>query len=70
MERMTKEEAEEIKNSTYWSFILKELEYRIQLEISKLRACKKQEVLDIINTNINMLEDIKRLPQDVIERET
>lgn len=67
---MTAGEADEIKNSSFWGFITKELNYRIGLKTAELRRCKDQDKLDKLNAVIDTLEDISKLPEHVIERES
>ncbi len=65
---MELEKARELKHSTLWLEVEKELNEKIAVEIQKLRSCEKDE-LERLQTRIELLEEIKRLPQDVIDRE-
>ena len=70
MDGMTGSEAEEVKNSTYWEFVKKELKYRLSLKTQELRGCGEQRILDRINSAIDTLEGVINLPEDVIDRES
>jgi len=61
------ETAKEIKHSRLWDEICKELDMLIRNEEGKLRACGEDQ-LKKIQLKINFLEEMKRLPQDVIDR--
>jgi hypothetical protein len=65
---MNIETAKEIHVSLLWEEICKELDERINKLVVSLRKCTP-ETLSIIQAKIATLEEIKRLPQDVIERE-
>ena len=65
---MDRERAAEIRNSPHWNYIVEELEYRIMLRLNLLRTCT-EEGLSILQHEIEVLEEIKRLPDDVADRE-
>ena len=64
-EGMTTEEAEMV--TSYWPFVQRELELRIQAVYNAFRTCPKDE-LPRLQERIAVLEEIKRLPNDVLER--
>lgn len=66
--KMNLEQAQEVRNSSLWKYISDELDYRILSKTSELMTCsltKIESLRDIIKT----LEEIKRLPDDVVDRE-
>ena len=65
---MTAEDAKEIKASRLWDLIVAELKSRVDTEFSKFRTCS-QEDLRFIQTRVQILEEIKNLPDAVIGRE-
>ena len=65
---MTLEQAQELRNSAYWSWVGKEIDYRIASLLNMLKACNKDE-LPAYQEKIRMLEELKRLPDDVVDRE-
>jgi len=62
-------QAQEIRNSTGWKHVCIELDYRINALLNELRKCKAEEVYGIQN-HIAHLEELKKLPDDVVDRET
>ena len=62
------EHAKELKSSLMWASIVEELDKRIHFESQKLRTCKLEDLL-LIQANIGIWESLKRLPDDVIDRE-
>ena len=67
--RMTKEMAERIKHSPEWEALAKEIDYRIELLLNRMKTCQTSE-LPIWQAHIQMWERIRKLPQDVIDRES
>ena len=65
---MNIEKAKEIHSSVLWTEICGEIDIMIKALESKLRNCSV-EGLQAIQIEIQSLEKIKRLPQDVIDRE-
>lgn len=65
---MSYETAVELKHTALWDEVMSEIEFRIVNETLKLRQCKPEE-LKSIQDKIALYEEIKRLPQDVIDRE-
>ena len=65
---MTYEKALEIHSSDLWTHVVKELEHRIELELQTLRTAPLEKVSSI-QQKISILEGLKSLPQDVIDRE-
>ena len=65
---MTIEQAQELRNSTAWDNVVKELSRMIDLDMAKLRTCTADE-LRRYQVRIETFEFIKNLPQTVIDRE-
>ena len=66
---MSKEQASDVRNSNIWKYVCDEIDYRIALKIESLRSCGKDQ-LEVIQAELSALEDVKRLPEDVAERES
>jgi hypothetical protein len=62
------EKAKEIHSSVLWEQVCTEVDVRIKSLESKLRTCTPAE-LEKVQLEIQIWEKVKRLPQDVIERE-
>jgi len=62
------ERAKELKTSMLWGSVVEELDKYIFFEVSKLKACKPYE-LTFLQAKIECYESLKKLPDDVIERE-
>jgi hypothetical protein len=67
--KMQLEDALEIKDSPLWSRVVKELQYRIDLAMAELRHCTAEQ-LPKLQIRIDLLEEVIRLPQDIIDRES
>jgi hypothetical protein len=65
---MDTERAKILKQSPDWNAVCKELDLWIQTEVNKLRNCRPED-LNNIQVRINLLEEVKSLPQIVIDRE-
>lgn len=65
---MTLEQAQEIRNSVNWKNVVKELNYRISCVHNRLTTCDSDELFGL-QRKIQMYEEIKKLPDDVVERE-
>ena len=65
---MSLEEARELKQTVQWTRVINELDHRIYLQLQKLRHADHGELRDIQQT-IQLIEEIKSLPEDVISRE-
>lgn len=63
------EKAKEIHSSENWTHICDEIDYRIQCELQTLKSAPIEKV-PMIQQKIQVLEQLKALPQDVIERES
>ena len=63
------EGAREINTSSIWAKIVDEIDYRIQCELNLLKSAPIEKV-PYIQQKIATLESLKKLPQDVIERES
>jgi len=62
-------QAEDLKTSLLWGSILEEIDNKIRNESSRLRTCSPSE-LQAIQVCLQCWEALKRLPDDVIERES
>ena len=65
----TIKQAEDMKSSLIWSTIVNELERKIWYETQKLRSCQPEDLKDI-QCKIQAYESLKRLPDEIIERES
>jgi hypothetical protein len=65
---MTIEKAQELHSSDLWTHVIGELNFRIDLEMQTLRTAPLEKVSSI-QQKISILEELKNLPQDVIDRE-
>ena len=63
---MTPEQAKELLNTILWEGFCKELDKSIKYESIKLETCK-QEDLVAIQQNIKVLNNVKNIPQNVID---
>ena len=52
---------------SYWHLVVSELDAQIVLEENSLRICKPEELVRI-QTRIKVYEELKSLPQRVVER--
>ena len=68
-EKMTLSDGKELQDSPVWSRVEKEIDFRINLAVSELRHCSKDD-LEKCQIRIDCLEELKKLPQDVIDRES
>ena len=66
--RMTLEQARDMKHSLGWTAVVGEIDERINVEMSKLIQCNAEN-LHAIQMRVRVYEELKNLPQDVIERE-
>jgi len=60
--------AQELKSSLIWSSVVEEMDKKIHYENMKFRTCSAGE-LSLIQARISIWESLKRLPDDVIDRE-
>jgi hypothetical protein len=65
---MNIEKAKEIHSSVLWEQVCLEIDSRLKALESRLRTCTVSE-LERLQLEIQVWEKVKRLPQDVIERE-
>jgi hypothetical protein len=65
---MNIEKAKEIHSSELWTHIVDEIEYRIHCELQLLKTAPLDKV-PFIQQKIQVLEQLKTLPQSVVERE-
>ena len=65
---MTEGQAKELRNSDLWKSVNIELDYRIQCRMNALKNCDSEELKTLQNI-IASYEELKRLPDDVVERE-
>jgi len=66
--KMSLEKAQEINNTSIWKDIVGEIDFRIESCLEKLKSCPEQD-LGELQTRIRILESVKNLPDDVIDRE-
>lgn len=64
---MLPEEAKELKQTLLWDVFCKELETMIETERGRLENASEERV-KMIQERIRTLRNIKKLPQDIIER--
>jgi hypothetical protein len=62
------EKAKEIHSSVLWEEVCKEIDFRIRGLERKLRSVGRDD-LEGVQLEIKIWERVKRLPQDVVERE-
>lgn len=65
---MLPEEAKELKQTLLWDVFCKELETMIETERGRLENASEERV-KMIQERIRTLRNIKKLPQDIIDRE-
>jgi hypothetical protein len=65
---MNIEKAKEIHSSVLWEEVCAEVDVIIKSLESKLRVCSKDD-LERVQLEIQVWERVKRLPQDVVDRE-
>ena len=68
MRGMSLEKAKELRNTDIWKEVCRELDYRISMLAQQLRICSLEEVRDK-QIRIALLEEIKNLPEVIINRE-
>jgi len=66
---MNLESAREVHTSAIWTKIVDELDYRIHCQLQVLKDAPIEKV-QAVQQKIALLESIKKLPEDVIERES
>ena len=67
-EHMELEQAREIRNSSIWAWIECELDYRIKAYERELRYVNPDKLV-AVQEKIQALEELKDLPNSVVERE-
>ena len=65
---MNYEKAVELRQSEHWAAICNELDYQIDSLKNKLMLCVPEQLTEL-QTEIRTLQKIKRLPDDVVDRE-
>ena len=65
---MELDKAKEIHSSVLWEEVCKEIDVIVKAFEAELRTCSKDD-LEKVQLKIQVWERVKRLPQDVIERE-
>lgn len=68
MSKMTMEQAQELRNTALWQNVVNELDYRIEACLGNLKTCMEQDLPEL-QMKIRLLESLKNLPEDVIDRE-
>ena len=66
---MNAEEAKEARHSLVWDSICKEIDFRISSIEVKLRNCTPED-LTCYQRDLKRWEEFRKLPDDVIERES
>ena len=66
---MNAETAIELRQSILWAEFIKEVDLKIDFEMSKLLRCSP-EALGMIQSKIECYKSIINLPQDIIDRES
>ena len=66
---MNLERARDLKNNLLWGEITEELDRKIYLIGQKLHTCTADQ-LQMFQAEIRILNGVKRLPDEVIERES
>ena len=67
-EHMELEQAREIKNSAIWKWVCFELDFRIKAQEQTLRYVSAENLVRA-QEKIQVLEELKKLPESVVERE-
>jgi len=62
------QQAKELKSSLMWAGVVEEMDKKIVFEVAKLKAAKLEDII-LIQATIRAYESLKKLPDDVIERE-
>ncbi len=62
------ETAKRIRHGIDWPEILKELDLMVEADLARLKTCGPDK-LESIQERIKTIEEIKSLPQNVIDRE-
>lgn len=65
---MELDKARELKQSAHWTYVCDELDNRIGMLVNELVDCLPED-LNILQTQIKLLRSIKKLPDDIIDRE-
>ena len=68
MRPMSFEEAQAVANSNIWEYVIRELDYRIDMYEKQLRTCGQEDFREL-QIKIQGFEELKRLPSDVKGRE-
>ena len=66
---MDLKQAEDMKGSFLWAGIVEELDHKITYEVAKLRMCQPDDLIKVQLT-IQCYESLKRLADDIIDRES
>jgi hypothetical protein len=60
--------AKELKNSSLWREVEKEIDFRVNTLMKKLLTCETKDLMEV-RTKIQALEECKNIPTTVIERD-
>lgn len=63
------EKAKELQSSLMWGGVVEELDKKIFHITQKLKTCTPEE-LKTLQFEINCYENLKRLPSDIVDRES
>ena len=65
---MTEQQAKSTRNSEAWAWVVNELDHRIAASMSNLMNCESSGLVRL-QQRIKLLEEMKQLPDSVIQRE-
>ncbi len=65
---MTPEQARALRSSEVWQWFTKEIDYRVGLLKDQLISCSKEDLIEV-QLKAKLLLEVKRIPDDVVERE-
>lgn len=61
--------AKELKHHRYWEWVCKYMDEGIEVSRASLETCTNEVTLAKLQEKIRTLRSLKRLPQDVIDKE-
>lgn len=65
---MTPEQAKALRSSESWSYFCKEIDMRVATIKEQLISCRTED-LEALQLRARILNEVKRMPDDVIDRE-
>lgn len=66
---MSIDQAKELRSSSLWTAVCEEIDRKVFFNLQKLVTCKPEELFKL-QASIAALEEVKKLPEDVIDRES